>query len=56
MCCFGFLDLKKRKKKKKLYLLIVDVEGIDGGYLVYDIDSGYCLIWFICWLFLLFIG
>lgn len=38
-----FWFFRFKKKKKKLYLLIVDVEGIDGGYLVYDIDSGYCL-------------
>lgn len=41
---FWFFRFKKKEKRKKSYLLIVDVEGIDGGYLVYDIDSGYCLI------------
>lgn len=36
-----FSDLKKRKKKKKAILLTADVEGTDGGYPVYDTDSGY---------------
>lgn len=38
MCRLGFSDLKKRKKS---YLLTADVEGTDGGYPVYDTDSGY---------------
>lgn len=41
MCRLGFSDLKKRKKKKKAILLTADVEGTDGGYPVYDTDSGY---------------
>lgn len=36
-----FPDLKKEKKKKKAILLTADVEGTDGGYPVYDTDSGY---------------
>lgn len=40
MCRLGFSDLKKRKKKKAI-LLTADVEGTDGGYPVYDTDSGY---------------
>lgn len=34
-----FPDLKKRRKKA--ILLTADVEGTDGGYPVYDTDSGY---------------
>lgn len=41
MCRLGFSDLRKRKKKKKAILLTADVEGADGGYPVYDTDSGY---------------
>lgn len=31
----------KKKKEKKAILLTADVEGTDGGYPVYDTDSGY---------------
>lgn len=48
-----FPDLKKRKKS---YLLTADVEGTDGGYPVYDTDSGYRSTWFIRRLLLSLIG
>lgn len=51
-----FPDLKKRKKEKKAILLTADVEGTDGGYPVYDTDSGYLSTWFIRRLLLSLIG
>lgn len=51
-----FFRFKKKKKEKKSYLLTADVEGTDGGYPVYDTDSGYRSTWFIRRLLLSLIG
>lgn len=51
-----FFRFKKKKKEKKSYLLTADVEGTDGGYPVYDTDSGYLSTWFIRRLLLSLIG